>query len=149
MPQLATETFVSQIFWVLCGFALVYFFVSRVAFPELQDILRNRVTHIESLFKSAETTKNEAEEVERKSRIALENARLDATTKESQLMANFLDRSIAQKNDFYERFDRESKEKSEELEAAVAKAFQEISSSGDELVEQIALVISKGSRHEH
>lgn len=149
MPQLATETFVSQIFWVLCGFALVYLFVSRVAFPELQDIMRNRITHIESLLKSAETTKNEAEELERESRIALENARFDATAKESQLMADFIEKSIEQKNDFYKRFDRESKEKSEELEVAVAQAFQEISKSSDELVKQIATAISKGGRHEH
>lgn len=149
MPQLATETFASQIFWVLLGFALVYLFVSTVAFPELHDIMRNRVVHIESLFKSAEKTKSEATEIERQSRMELENAQLDASTKEAQLMSEFLEKSRAQKATFQERINRESRNKAKELEEDVSKTFQEICSSSDDLVEQAVKRISRGSRSEY
>lgn len=136
MPQLASETFASQIFWVLLGFALVYFFVGSVAFPGLQEIMRSRAAHIESLLKSAETVRREVDDIERELRNALETAQMEATRKESQLMSDFLERSRKQKAAFSERMKRESKERSKALEEIVAAAFREVLKSSDDFVAQ-------------
>lgn len=147
MPQLASETFASQIFWVLLGFALVYFFVSSVVFPGLQGIMRNRAAHIESLLKSAETVRREVDDIERELRNALETAQMEATRKESQLMSDFLERSRKQKIAFSERMNRESKERSKALEESAATAFQEVLKSSDDFVAQALQAMSRSELH--
>lgn len=143
MPQLAVETYPSQIFWVLVGFALVYLFVSRIAVPGLQEIVRTRAAHVESILKSAEQLKNEADRLERESQISLENAQLDASAKESRLMSDFREKSLAQKEDFFKRMARESREKSEALTKAADEAFKAVSASTDEIVDQAVRIMSR------
>ena len=149
MPQLDVSTYPSQIFWVLVGFLLFYRFVSTVAIPGIQEIMRNRATHVESLLKAASSLKEEAEKLESASRIALENAQIEAATKETKLMADFREKTISQRNAFYERMATESAEKSVALEKAADEAFFVISQSSDEIVNRAIEVLSHGVHNEH
>lgn len=145
MPQLAVETYPSQVFWVLIGFLCVYLFISRVAVPSLQEILKVRSDHIGSILTAAEQLKSEAEEIEKNSQIALENAQLSLSAAESKLMSDFREECIARKNEFYERFSRESAERSQSLSDAANDAFEAISKSSDAIVDAALKAISERS----
>ena len=42
MPQFDTSTFVSQIFWLVVSFAVVFVFVWRIVLPRIAATLENR-----------------------------------------------------------------------------------------------------------
>jgi len=149
LPQLAVATYPSQIFWILIGFLFFYLFVSKVAIPGLQEIMKSRATHVESILKAASLLKDEAEKLESSSRIALENAQIEASAKENKLMADFREKTISQRNAFYERMTRESAEKSVALAKAANEAFSAISQSSDEIVNRAIKVLSKEVSNEH
>jgi len=149
LPQLAVATYPSQIFWILIGFLFFYLFVSKVAIPGLQEIMKSRATHVESILRAASLLKDEAEKLESSSRIALENAQIEASTKENKLMADFREKTIMQRDAFFERMTRESAEKSEALSKAADDAFFAISQSSDEIVERAVRVLSGEVFNEH
>lgn len=149
MPQLEVATYPSQVFWVLVGFTLVYLFVSRVAVPGLQEIIRSRTTYVESILRSAEKLKTEADRIQTESRIALEEVQLEASAEEQKLVFDFKQKSLAERNAFCERLEKESQEKSMALTDAANEVFSIIAASSDELVDQAINVMSGVDGHEH
>lgn len=134
MPQLAVETFPSQIFWVLIGFFAVYAFMSTVIAPKIEKTLENRSSHIGSLVKRAEQLENDAKIIEKNALDALERAEVDATTAESKLIASFREQSIKEKEALYEVFSKQSRSKSKLLSEEVEKCFADISNDMDDII---------------
>lgn len=134
MPQLAVETFPSQIFWVLIGFFAVYVFMSTVIAPKIEKTLENRSSHIGSLVKRAEQLENDAKIIEKNALDALERAEVDATTAESKLIASFREQSIKEKEALYEVFSKQSRSKSKLLSEEVEKCFADISNDMDDII---------------
>ncbi|MDR3179891.1 MAG: hypothetical protein LBT70_03245 [Holosporaceae bacterium] len=126
MPQLAIETYASQIFWVLVGFLVVYLFMSTVVAPDLEETLGNRMLHVESLQKTAARLKDEAETLKKEADNALENAFLESYKAESELVSSFREKSIREKSNLHEEFSQKSKMESATLAASAEKAFQEV-----------------------
>lgn len=134
MPQLAVETFPSQIFWILLGFFAVYAFMSAVIAPRIEQTLENRASHVGSLVKRAEQLEADAKMVEKNSFDALERAEVDAATAESKLIASFREQSIKEKEALYEVFSQESRSKSQLLSEEADKCFADISNDMDDIV---------------
>ncbi|MBQ7674716.1 MAG: hypothetical protein IJT36_09475 [Alphaproteobacteria bacterium] len=134
MPQLAVETFPSQIFWVLIGFFAVYVFMSTVIAPKIEKTLENRSSHIGSLVKRAEQLENDAKIIEKNALDALERAEVDATTAESKLIASFREQSIKEKEALYEVFSKQSRSKSKLLSEEAEKCFADISNDMDDII---------------
>jgi F-type H+-transporting ATPase subunit b len=139
LPQLAIETYASQIFWVLIGFLVVYLFISTVVTPSLEETLGNRMQHVDNLVKTAAKLKNEAEALEKEAGNALENAFLESYKAESELVSLFREKSIREKSNLHEMFSRESKLKSATLAASAEKAFQEVAASIEDTLLEAAL----------
>ncbi len=110
MPQLEqVDTFVSQIFWLFVSFAIIYYFISRIASPKIGDVMRKRQNVISGdLEKASEykdealkiTEKFEAEIVKRKyeSLTIMNSAHAEAEKQYTEQIAindNELKRSIA------------------------------------------------------
>ena len=57
LPQLEIFTYSSQIFWLLITFSILYFSLSRVFLPNIQNLLKRREEYIEEIKK--ETLKEE------------------------------------------------------------------------------------------
>ena len=121
MPQLAVETFPSQIFWILVGFFAVYFFMSTVVAPNLEETLENREQHVGSLVKKAEKLNSDAQKIEKNAFDALERVEVDSAATESKLIASFREQSIKEKDALYKLFAKESRSKSELLAEASEK----------------------------
>ncbi len=63
MPQLEQfDTYLSQIFWLLVTFGILYVVMSRVLIPRMVSILEARVFQIESDLRRAEEARMEADE---------------------------------------------------------------------------------------
>jgi F0F1-type ATP synthase membrane subunit b/b' len=127
LPQLAVETFPSQIFWTLLGFFAVYLFISFVVTPKIEKTLENRVSHIDNLVQDAQKLESEATALEHDSFIALENAEMDSAAAEAKLMAAFREQSIEEKDVLYSKFSRKSKTESDALSKSVAASFLKVS----------------------
>ena len=57
LPQLEIFTYSSQIFWLLITFSILYFSLSRIFLPNIQNLLKRREEYIEEIKK--ETLKEE------------------------------------------------------------------------------------------
>lgn len=63
MPQLATETFASQLFWLALTFIVLYLIMSRAALPRIAAAIENRRDRIASDLDTAARLKEETDEV--------------------------------------------------------------------------------------
>lgn len=61
IPQLNSETFASQIFWLALVFALLYWLLARTVIPKIRDVLVNRENQIQHDLSEAEKARHEAE----------------------------------------------------------------------------------------
>ena len=134
MPQLAVETYCSQIFWVLLGFAVLYSFVSCVITPGIEKGLENRALYLDRLVENTKKYDSEAGKLVRDSLIALENAEIESANSESVLIASFRERSLAEKNTLYHDFSQKAKAESSAFAASSDVAFLEISQDIDVIV---------------
>ena len=133
MPQLAVETFPSQIFWILLGFAVVYLFMARVATPNILETLRNRTVHIDELLNAARQLRSEAEKLEKTA---------TADLAESELMTKFRERSVKEKEELYALYSEKSKQESASISLSADETFREISANMDEILDSAVKSIS-------
>lgn len=78
MPQLFTETFANQIFWLLVALVVVYLIVSRLALPRIAAIIDQRRDAITGDLARAADLKRQAEEADAAYHAALAEARAES-----------------------------------------------------------------------
>ncbi len=79
MPQLKTETYSSQVFWLVVAFAVLYWLNSRVGLPAVGAVLEARRERIDGDLDQAAALKTQAEQVKAEYEKAL--AAADAESK--------------------------------------------------------------------
>ncbi|MEM8951780.1 MAG: F0F1 ATP synthase subunit B' [Pseudomonadota bacterium] len=97
MPQLEVSTYVSQIFWLIVTFSLLYYLLSRKALPRVAEILEARADRVRSDLDEAQRMRKEAEDAlssyeavtaeaqqKAQARIAETQAKLQAEAAEAQ-----------------------------------------------------------------
>lgn len=81
MPQLEQiDTFLSQIFWLIITFGILYFVLWRKAIPLISDVLQERQERVDEDLRKAEELKTEAEEVLAAYEKAVADGRAEAQT---------------------------------------------------------------------
>lgn len=78
MPQLNSEFFFSQIFWLFIAFALVYFFVSQYFFPRIGSVVELRNQKIEDDLVFSESVVTEYHGMRKEAAAILSAAKADA-----------------------------------------------------------------------
>lgn len=78
MPQLQTDAFSSQIFWLVATFFFLWLLLSRRLLPEIHTILENRQTKINHDLDRAEKLRSEAEAARENYERALRESRTKA-----------------------------------------------------------------------
>ncbi|PJK28864.1 F0F1 ATP synthase subunit B' [Minwuia thermotolerans] len=78
MPQLAAETFASQIVWLAITFVILYLIMARVVIPRIGGILEDREQRIRSDLDKAEELKSETDKAIRDYEARLAEARSSA-----------------------------------------------------------------------
>lgn len=98
MPQLCTEWYANQIFWLLITLVAIYFILTRIALPRIAAVLAERQGTITNDLASAEELKLKAREAEAAYEKALADARAEAKTIADETRAKIqaeLDRELA------------------------------------------------------
>jgi F0F1-type ATP synthase membrane subunit b/b' len=114
---------------------MVYIFVSKIVAPGLEKTLENRAAYISDLVKRANKLMVEADKVEKKSIVALENAELESSAAEIKLMSDFREKSIRTKKSLYTFFSERSKKEAEILSQSADEVFSDISRNIDDILE--------------
>jgi len=78
LPQLAFETYPSQIFWLIVSIVVLFYLMSRVALPRIASVLEERADAIADDLDKAEDFKRRAEHAEQAYEKALADARSKA-----------------------------------------------------------------------
>jgi F-type H+-transporting ATPase subunit b len=116
-PPFNSETFASQLFWLALTFAVLYWFVAKVAVPRLGGILTQRHDRIQGDLREAIAAKKEAEAAG----LAYEAALSDAKARSQAIAA-----------ETHQRLQAETEGKRRELDAALAQKL----ASAEELIGQ-------------
>lgn len=78
MPQLNIDWFPNQIFWLVVTLVIIYFVLTRVAFPRITSVLAERRNLMAGDLEAAESFKQKAVEAEEAYNAALAEARTEA-----------------------------------------------------------------------
>lgn len=127
MPQLDPTWFASQLFWLALSFALLYFLMSRLALPPLQEVLTRRKETISGDIEQAQSMKLQADHA----RQDYERTTLAAQEKAQQLMNDALAASKASA-------EAASKEVDKQVAAKLSEAAKKISAKKQELIDALA-----------
>lgn len=120
LPQLNSETYTSQVFWLIVSFALLYFLCARLFLPRLGGIIEERRNRIADDFDQAAEFKREAEEAE----IAYKQALADARAQAASIAAETRTQIDAEIREMEEETDAK-------LEADIAAAEKRIADTRD------------------
>jgi F-type H+-transporting ATPase subunit b len=115
LPQLQPDTYLSQLFWLLITFSVLYFLCARIFLPRIGGIIEERRNRIADDFDQAADFKRQAEEAEVAYKQSLSDAKARAAQIASETRAR-LDAEIAEMQ----------AETDERLEADIAAAEQRI-----------------------
>lgn len=140
MPQLEqVATYVSQVFWLVVTFGLLYIILWKAALPKVADLLRERQDRIDGDLQKARQLKEEAETVLQAYEAAMAEARsqaqdilrqaADAAGKEAEQRHATLSAKLAKDADAAEaRIDAARKEALANVRAVAAEAAREATS---------------------
>lgn len=78
LPQLATETYPSQLFWLLVSFFILYWMMSKVALPRIAGVLEERQDRIADDLEKASELKAQTDAAIESYETALAEARARA-----------------------------------------------------------------------
>ena len=78
MPQLNSASFVSQIFWLLVCFSLMWFFVAKLIAPRIADIVQRRQRKIDDCIAAADNFRQTAENLVLRYDSAIKKAEQEA-----------------------------------------------------------------------
>ncbi|MEL6119826.1 MAG: F0F1 ATP synthase subunit B' [Pseudomonadota bacterium] len=134
MPQLCTDWFGNQIFWLVITLVIIYLVLAKVALPRIAGILADRQGTITNDLAAAEDLKAKAVQAEEAYHKALADARAEAQTIIAATKADIraeLDKATA-------KADAEIAARASEGEAAIA----EIRANALESVKEVAQAVA-------
>ena len=125
MPQLCGDWIPNQVIWLVIALVVIYFVLSRIALPRIASVLAERQGTITNDIAAAEELKRKAEEAEAAYEKAMADAKAEAL-------------AIAQKT---------RDEIKGELDAAMAKADEQIAAKAAESEKAIAEIRASAMEH--
>jgi len=126
MPQLDPTWFASQLFWLAFTFVALYFVLSRLVLPPLQDVIARRQQTVSNDISSAQSLKSQAEEARQNYERTLAETRARA----QQML---IDAAQEHKS----KAERASKEMDKQIEIRLSDASRRISARKDEMIETL------------
>lgn len=133
LPQLNSDTFASQIFWLLVAFALMYVFLKKFAVKPIAMVQDDRTAKINTDLDKAATAKAEADRLVADYELKLAQAHANAKTEVSRVVGTAKAEAVkAETSQAQAIADRGSQAESR-IAAARAKAMTELTAEAHEL----------------
>ena len=126
MPQLDPTWFVSQIFWLIVMFGILYILMSKVALPPVDKVLEDRQKRIEDDIRRATELKEEAEAALKNYEDALKGANAEARKIIADAKDEMAALSAKKDKELTEKLAHQVKQSEEGLEKAKAAALKEV-----------------------
>ena len=127
MPQLDPTWFASQLFWLVVTFVALYFILSRLVLPPLQEVVARRKTTVGGDISLAESLKSQAEHA----RSDYERTLADARMRAQGLMHQAMEAPKA-------KSESAAKEMDKQVELKLADASKRITAKKEEMIQAIA-----------
>ena len=134
MPQLNPEFWVSQIFWLVLTFGLLYVILSKLILPKISNNLESRKSQILENIEAAEKQRENSEEKLKEYEIIVSKSKLEAKSIFNQAREKAL-KDISAKKEVLEK----------QIDDEIGKAEQEIKvlrSGATEKINKIAIETS-------
>ena len=147
MPQIAqiSETFASQLFWLIIAFGLIYIVVGRGMLPKIEATVSQRDNRIAEDLAAAERARAQADETEEAYRIRTEASRAEAlkvtqaakeaSARETEQRVKTADAEIGERTAAAE----------ESIRAAAATTMADIETVAAELAQEMVAKLSGAS----
>ncbi len=135
LPQLATGTFPSQIFWVVIGFFCVYGILAFFAVPRLKKILDGRQSHIDSLLNAAKKFNEKSVRIEKEAGDLLMRTKKQILATEEGLINELEKKSFEEKQRISKEILENANEEIASLKISSEETFKEMSSDLNEFLD--------------
>jgi F-type H+-transporting ATPase subunit b len=96
LPQLETNTFSGQIFWLFISFLILYFFISKAFLPKIFDIVSQRENYFNNIKENIINLKEKILKIKNSNKDILEKSKLqvnsilkDSKEQKDELKKNF------------------------------------------------------------
>jgi len=140
LPQLTqTDTFASQIFWLIVTFGALYYLMSRKVLPRLGQVVEGRREKIDDDLGRAERLRAEAEEVMQAYEKALASARSEA----GGILKASSDEIKSEQTARLEIFGRQQAEQTRAEEAAIEEAVRRAGGELADMASEVAQAVTQ------
>ncbi len=132
MPQFDPTTFSPQIVWLIISFAILYWFMARIALPRISDVLDTRQERISGDLERAEELKSQAQALADAHDQAIAEARAQAQEVVREARARMGEEAT-----------RRQAEVSERLGSQIAEAEARILRGKEEALSNLRVVVAE------
>lgn len=136
-PQLKTETYASQVFWLFVSFLMMYGLMSRVALPRVGEVLETRRAQKENNLKRAEQLQEEAQKATESYEEALAKAQESAQEAITAAEQNIAEKMAAESARFAEHARKRVVAAEQGIEKAKADALISLADISAEISAEI------------
>ena len=138
LPQLNPDTMMTQIFWLVISFLVLYFLMFGVALPKVEEVLNARETRISWDITKADEIRNESNAI----LAATDRLLARAEAQAQEIISRTSKQGQASNKMLLDRFDREMGRRTREAEhrilMAKTSALNELERTATDLASQVA-----------
>ncbi len=126
MPQLDPEFWLSQIFWLVITFGILYLVLSKIILPKISDNLETRKSQVLDNLELAEKQRNESEAKLKEFDNIILKSKIDAKNMFNESRKKLLDDISKKRQKLEEEIDKEIKIVEAEIEELKKKSPEKI-----------------------
>ncbi len=126
MPQLEVSTFVSQIFWLIVCFSVLYYLLSRKALPRVAEVLETRADRIRADLDEAQRLRKDAEEAMSAFESVMAKAQAKAQSRVAETQAKLQDEASEAQGKLEAKLAKQIADAEERIANAKADALKEL-----------------------
>ena len=141
MPQLNPEFWVSQIFWLVLTFGLLYIILSKIILPKISNNLESRKSQILENIETAEKQREESEQKLKEFEKIILDSKIEAKNYFNEARQKILEDNTIKKNSLHKDMDDEisaTEQEKKNLKTASSEKIKNIAiETSSELIKQL------------
>lgn len=137
MPQLNSATFVSQIFWLIVSFSVMWFLVANVITPKIADIVQQRQRKIDDYLLAADKFRQTAEDLVSRYDNAVKKAEQASVLAWAEAKDQLEEQSKKMRADMTERLQASMDKNEKELSQIKSEINSQVNSLAVDLAMQV------------
>lgn len=145
MPQLNSETWVPQIFWLTITFSILYVVIAKIVLPRLSASIEQRDDHVSDLIDGSKNLKDRAEEKYQEYLNLISVAKKESQELMSSNKKKLQDNFEIKKKEINKRLEVKLQEVEEEVKSFKKESIANIENISSAVAKELVQKISKTS----